>query len=171
MSAEKSGVVVRITVNAVAGADKYAVYRVAGGKTEFVGNTASGATVVNDTKNVLRNVSYFAVALDANGKIISDKGAAREITFAAAVKIKKLALDSNSVKINWKKSKGARKYIIYRSQKKHGNYKKVATVKKGRTSYTDQKVKRGKTYYYKVVVQTKTCVSLMGKASKKIKIK
>lgn len=55
----------------------------------------------------------------------------------------------NGLKIKWKKSKDAKGYYVYRKQ--DGNYKKIATVKKG-TSYVDESVKNftGKKYSYKV---------------------
>ena len=42
----------------------------------------------------------------------------------------------------------ADEYAIYRSTKKNGTYKKVATVTG--TSYKDVKLTKGKTYYYKI---------------------
>ena len=42
-------------------------------------------------------------------------------------------------------------YEIYRATKSKGKYKKVKTIKNSKvTKYTDSKVKKGKTYYYKV---------------------
>ncbi len=56
-----------------------------------------------------------------------------------------------SVKIKWKKVKGADGYQIYRSTKKKKGYKCVKTIKKGSTtSWKDTTVKGGKTYYYKM---------------------
>lgn len=53
------------------------------------------------------------------------------------------------VAIKYNKVKDAKQYVIYRADKKNGTFKKIGTSKK--TSYTDKKVKKGKTYYYKVV--------------------
>lgn len=53
-----------------------------------------------------------------------------------------------SVKLSWKKVKGAKKYIIYRSNKKSKGYKAIKTLTK--TSYTNKKLTCGKKYYYKV---------------------
>ncbi|MCC2864883.1 hypothetical protein LK494_02980 [Anaerovorax odorimutans] len=54
----------------------------------------------------------------------------------------------HSIKNYWSKVKGAKGYHLYRSTKKSGKYKRIATTKKG--SYTDKKLKEGKKYYYKV---------------------
>lgn len=59
--------------------------------------------------------------------------------------------DSEEITLTWKKVSGVTGYQIYRSDSKDGTYKKIATVKKAKTtSYTDKTVKAGKTYYYKI---------------------
>lgn len=63
----------------------------------------------------------------------------------------------NKVKVSWKEVKGVSKYEIYRATSKNGKYKKVKTITNPKTtSWTDKKVKTGKTYYYKMksVIQT-----------------
>ncbi len=55
------------------------------------------------------------------------------------------------VDLRWLRVEGANGYEVYRSTTANGAYKKVKTVKKGSsTAYTDTKVKKGTTYYYKV---------------------
>jgi hypothetical protein len=74
----------------------------------------------------------------------------------------------NSVKLKWKKVKGATSYTIYGSKKVSSGYKKIATVKG--TSYTVTKVNKKsintlKSYYYfKVITNAK-----FGKKTKKSK--
>ncbi len=59
-------------------------------------------------------------------------------------------------KISWKKVSGATGYKVYRSTSKNGKYTVVKTFSKGTTtSYTNKKLKTGKTYYYKVQVLNK----------------
>lgn len=67
-------------------------------------------------------------------------------------KMKKIAVKSpQKMKLYWKSVKGASGYQIYRSEKKDGAYKKIEEVKgKDTCTYTDKKVRAGKTYYYKV---------------------
>ncbi|MCM1181206.1 MAG: hypothetical protein NC347_13170 [Clostridium sp.] len=66
----------------------------------------------------------------------------------------------NSVKLKWKKVKGATKYVIYCSTKPTSGYKKVATVKSSKNSYTVRKFK-GKTLntkskkYFRIVTYGK----------------
>jgi hypothetical protein len=60
-------------------------------------------------------------------------------------------LKGKKVQLKWKKISGASGYEVYRSLKKTKSYKKVATIKKGSTiSWKNQKLTKGKTYYYKV---------------------
>jgi len=60
-------------------------------------------------------------------------------------------LGSAKIKLTWKKVKGAKGYAVYRATSKKGKYIKAKTLKKGSNiAYTNSKLKRGKTYYYKV---------------------
>ena len=54
------------------------------------------------------------------------------------------------VKLKWNKCAGVTGYEIYRATSKTGKYTKVGTVIK--TSYKNTRLKKGKTYYYKVRV-------------------
>ena len=50
-----------------------------------------------------------------------------------------------------KKQKDAKGYELYRKTGKKGSYKKIKVIKKGSTvTYTNSKLKKGKTYYYKI---------------------
>ncbi len=60
----------------------------------------------------------------------------------------KVKTKNRKVTIFWNHINSTRKYEIYRSTKKNGKYKKIKTVRA--IQYTDKKVKRNKTYYYKV---------------------
>lgn len=169
-SASKSGVTIKVTVNAVAGADRYDVYRVVKGKASKVGTTASGKTTITDKKVTSRTVSYYAVAVSKDGTQVSANGAAKKVTLAKAVSIKKISSASKSVKLTWKKVKGA-KVVVYRSSKRNSGYVKVGTSKKNATVFTTKKgLKKGKSYYYKIVVVKGSKISLMSKA-KKVKVK
>lgn len=60
-------------------------------------------------------------------------------------------ISGRKVTLKWKKVSGASGYEIWRAAKKKGKYKKVKVITKGRTlKYTDRKLKKKKTYYYKV---------------------
>ena len=167
-NAAKKGVVVKVTVNKVANADKYEVYRVVGGTATLVGTTKSGKVALKDSAVTKKKVEYYAVAVSADGKK-SANGAAVKVTLGKATKIKKVSKASNGIKITWKKVRNAKKYVIYRSTKKNSGYVRIAKVKKNLTTYVDKKAKSGKKYFYKVVAVGKKQASLMSKASKKVK--
>lgn len=53
--------------------------------------------------------------------------------------------------VRWKKVKGAKGYEVYRAISKNGKYRKVKTITRGsKLSFTDKKLSRGKTYFYKI---------------------
>lgn len=56
-----------------------------------------------------------------------------------------------NIVVKWSKVAGASGYKVYRSTKKAGKYKKISTIKKGSTvKLMDKKLKKKKTYYYKI---------------------
>lgn len=82
----------------------------------------------------------------------------------------KVKQSKKNLDVSWDEAHGAVKYQIYRSESLKGTYKKIATVK-GKTSYTDTKVKKGKTYYYKVRAVWKSKKTYYGEYSEAVKKK
>lgn len=86
----------------------------------------------------------------------------------------KVSAAKKSAKLTWNKQ-SASGYVIYRATSKNGKYKKIATVKSGKTtSYKSGKLKSGKTYYYKIrAYKTVNGEKVYGAYSniKKVKIK
>ncbi len=56
----------------------------------------------------------------------------------------------SSMKISWDEISYISKYQIYRSTSPDGDFSKIYTAKKDKTSYTDTDLKEGKYYYYKI---------------------
>jgi uncharacterized repeat protein (TIGR02543 family) len=102
-------------------------------------------------------------------------GKTKVIKKPAAVKITGIKNKAKkSAVITWKKVSNATGYQVFRATKKNGKYSKVATIKKGATvRYTNKKLKKGKTYYYKVRAFGKTATgrTQYGKYSKPVKIR
>ena len=74
-------------------------------------------------------------------------------TVARPAKVTKLTVSSKKKKatLKWKKNSKATGYEIYRATKQNGKYKKIKKIKKASVvKFTDSKVKKGRTYYYKV---------------------
>ena len=67
---------------------------------------------------------------------------------AKVTNVKAASKSYKAIKVSWKKVSGAKKYVVYRSKKKGGTYKKVGTSTS--TSFKDTGCTTGKTYYYKV---------------------
>ena len=58
---------------------------------------------------------------------------------------------TGKMKLTWGKVTSASGYQIYMSNKKSSGYKKIATITKNKTvTYTKTKLKKGKTYYFKI---------------------
>ena len=96
------------------------------------------------------------------------------VRFKALTTVKSLKAKNSAkgkVKLTWKKVSGVKTYTIYRSTSKNGTYKKIGTTKK--LSFTDKKAKKGKTYYYRIVIdyEDSTGVKLTGVKSSSVKIK
>ena len=73
--------------------------------------------------------------------------------------------------LSWKKTSKAKGYVVYRSTKKNGTYKKIRTLKNAKTlKYTNTKLKKGRTYYYKVCAYNSTGKGPMS-SPKKVKVK
>lgn len=74
-----------------------------------------------------------------------------KVKVAKVKKLKAKNLAGKKVKLSWKKVNGASGYKVYRATKKNGKYTLVKTIKNVKTvKFTDKKVKKNKTYYYKV---------------------
>lgn len=93
----------------------------------------------------IEGTNYVSVKSD----IISRKPIPNKTTVA----LKRLR--AKSITITWKKKAGATGYIIYRSSTKNGTYQRVKTVSRAKASWTNGRLARGKTYYYKVRVYRK----------------
>lgn len=85
--------------------------------------------------------AYSSVKEKTNGDIVNKP---------ASLKVSKES--TSSLKLTWKVTSKANGYIIYRSTKKDSGFKAIKTIKTPYTTYfTDKKLSKGKTYYYKVV--------------------
>ena len=64
---------------------------------------------------------------------------------------KAVNVKTRSAKLTWKKVTGATGYQVYRSRKKSSGFKRITTIKKNSTvRYTNKKLRKGRTYYYKI---------------------
>ena len=87
----------------------------------------------------------------------------RPLKKAKTPKIFKVSEKKGKAVLSWKKTKKVSGYIVFRKTGK-GRYKQIAKLSAKRKSYTDKKVKKGKTYRYLVVSYKKV------KGSKAVRI-
>lgn len=106
---------------------KYAIY---------FDKNASGNVYANNYKNCSSRYGY-------------SKGTKKDYKFAnVGVPSISVSKSGTSAKISWKKVGGATTYYIYRATSKKGTYSYIGSTKSKK--YTNKKLKKGKTYYYKV---------------------
>ncbi len=143
------------------GADGYQVYRSTSRTGKFAKiATVKGATAWTDAKAKAGKTYFYKVQAYWRASGHTYKGNPSAVVqgkakgAAAGLSAPKVRLKKNSggiVKLSWDKIKGADGYVVSRSTSKKGTYKTVKTIKKGGTvSFTQKKLKAGKTYYYKV---------------------
>lgn len=96
-----------------------------------------------------------------------------KVKVAKVKKLKAKKISGKKVGLSWKKVNGVSGYKVYRATKKNGKYTLVKTIKSAKTvKFTDKKVKKNKTYYYKVCAyKTVNKKSVSGAYSAKVKIR
>ena len=116
--------------------------------TNWTSSNAEVATVDQTGKVTAKSAGKATITVTiSNGK----KASCNVTVNPQTNKITKIAKSgSYAVKINWSKISKITKYEVYMSEKKNSGYRKVKTVSAKTTSYTSGKLKKGKTYYFKV---------------------
>ena len=145
---------VKLTWNRSAGASGYKIYRrTAKGKYVCIKTVKSGTTSYVD-KTVKSGNRYYYCVKAYNGNVFSGYTETDILYIKAPVVT--VSKSAQGVKLSWKKSAGAKKYIVYRKTPT-GKYKAVKTVTAKTLSWTDKTAKKGQTYYYIVkAVNNKT---------------
>lgn len=128
-------------------------------------NNKSGSDIVDyhvDTVEDFANLNYDKITM------------IRKVTSYRKSSEPKLASKqvNGGVKLIWTKSPGASKYYVYRASSEYGSYKKIATVKSSKRSYTDYSGTLGKKRYYKVkaVRSSGSRYSDVAKGTRKLKM-
>lgn len=111
--------------------------------------------------NVDTDVYYFSnagvlktntsVKIDGKKYKVDKNGKLKNLPSVSKTSINKLSAGSKKVTINWKRNKKVDGYVIYYSTKKDSGYEVAEVITKNKTtSYTMKKLKKGKTYYFKI---------------------
>jgi len=143
----------RVSWSKAANASHYELYRATSKNGKYALIKITSSTNYSNTKLKTGQTYYYKVRAYRleNGKklygsfggIVSSKSVPSKVP---SVKLKKSG--SANIKVSWKKVSGSTRYEVYRATSKNGKYSLVKTVKG--TSYTNSKLKKGVTYYYKV---------------------
>lgn len=141
---------VKVTWNKVSQAAGYEVYQNSKKIADVKTNSYTKTKLTTGTKYTYKVRAY---KLNGTKKVYSGYSknvtATPNLSTVSNVKVKNSS--KKSAKITFKKVNGASGYVIYRATKKNGKYKAVSTLKKGTAvSYTNKKLKKKSTYYYKV---------------------
>ena len=143
----------KLTWTKVAKATGYKVYRYSTAKKKYVLiKTINKNTTVSFTDSKLASGTSYKYKVNAFNKTVTSAGkTVSGTTKLKTAKISKITSSSKKAVIAYGKVTNATGYEIYRCSRKNGTYKKVGTVKSGKTlKYTDSRLSVNKTYYYKV---------------------
>ena len=142
---------IKLTWNAVAGADKYEVYRSTSKTGTYTKIYTTAGTSLTNTSTEAGVTYYYKVRAIVDGKA-SATGAYSEIvsrTCDLARPTVSISLNSKGKPVlTWDAVSGAVKYEVYRSTSENGTYTRFYTTTG--TKYTNSSAETGVTYYYKV---------------------
>ena len=149
---------VKITWSKTDGAASYILYRAEGKKGAFERIAATTGTTYTDKSAEAGKTYRYRVACraEADGGVIGAPSKAISVTLPGKSEITSVKPISGSkgFTIKWQKLTGVDGYIIYRAASS-GSFKQIATVSKGKTTYTDTKVSAYADYRYRVAGYTK----------------
>ncbi|MDU6985059.1 MAG: DUF4430 domain-containing protein [Terrisporobacter othiniensis] len=148
---------VKLTWDKVSEATGYRIYRY-NSKTksyDYISKVAKNSTTyyTNSKRSSATSYTYKVRAYKTvSGKIYyGNFSDSKKITTKPLTPSIKLSTGSKKIKVSWNKISGSTGYEVYRATSKSGKYSKIKTVTKGSTlSYTNIKLSKGQTYYYKV---------------------
>jgi uncharacterized lipoprotein YddW (UPF0748 family) len=138
---------ISISWKASRGATKYIIYRATeeNGTYEKVKSTKS--TSYKQSKLACGQTYYYKV-VPYKKSVAGYEKVIKGNTKPEKLSKLKASVDQTTIKLTWKKGKGASSYVIYRSNKKNSGFVQIDEVTT--TKYYDRNLESGKTYYYKV---------------------
>lgn len=148
---------VQLTWDLVEQAEGYAIFRALGSSGEWkeIADVKAGIASYED-KGLATGTSYRykvqAFYMSEGNRVYAEaSNILKAKPVPATVELNAEAESYAKIKLTWKKISGANGYGIYRKESGASSFKKIATIKKGKTvSYTDKTVKPGTKYIYKV---------------------
>ena len=148
---------IKITWNKATGADGYKIYRATSksGKYSAIKTVTSASTLSYTNTGLTTGKTYYykvrAYTTINGSKVYGSYSSVVSAKPSLSKPSLYLSAGSKKAYIKWSKISGASGYEIYRASSKKGYYSKIKTITSGKTtSYTNSKLTRKKTYYYKV---------------------
>ena len=147
---------VKVTWSAVAGTDKYKVFRSTKADSDYTKIGTTEKTEYTDKKVKAGKTYYYKVTAD--GKNYSDHVSVKLMkTPSVTIKAKAAKKKKGSAILTWKKDTAAAGYKVYMATSKNGKFKAKSTLKKNsKVKATIKKLKKNKTYFFKVRAYKKT---------------
>ena len=144
---------VNVSYGKVSGMHGYEIYRATSQNGKYTLAGTSKGTSFTDKKVAVGQTYYYKVRAYRNvgkNKVYTTDSNVVKVSMAvgAPAKAKVVKKNATTIAISWNKVKEANGYEVYQSTSQNGSYKKVGTTKGN--SITNAKLKKGKTYYYKV---------------------
>ena len=141
---------IKLSWNAVSGAESYKVYRATSKSGTYSLMKTTTSTSYTNTSAVAGKSYYYKVcAVEKDGTLGNYSSIVTRCCDCAKPVITLSSVASTGkVKISWKAVSGATAYKVYRASSKTGTYSLVKTTTN--LSYTNTSAKAGETYYYKV---------------------
>ena len=97
------------------------------------------------------SIGIASVTITGRGNYTGSKTITFKIVPKTVTNLKLANSKSNSVKLTWSKVSNSSGYEIYRANSKNGTFSKIKDITKNSTlSYTNSKLTKKKTYFYKV---------------------
>ncbi len=142
----------RLEWDAVDGAEKYEIYRALTKNGVFEKIFATRKTIFTNTSTEPGVRYYYKVIAVSDNPSIGQSEFSNRVSRLCdlarpKVKISNRASDGK-IRLTWDKIEGASNYVVYRTSKKNGTYKKWYTTKKNYV--VNFKAKTGQKFYYKV---------------------
>ncbi len=139
----------KVSWSAIAGAEKYCIYRATSKSGKYTPLDSTPGTSYTDKTATAGKTYYYRVkAICANTDGNSAYSAVVSRTCDCARPNVSIQLSNGHPKLSWAAVDKATKYYVYRATSKSGSYSIIG--KPTSRSYTDKTAKAGKTYYYKV---------------------
>ncbi|WP_066392192.1 fibronectin type III domain-containing protein [Neobacillus mesonae] len=147
----------KVSWGKVSGAQYYQVYRATSktGTYSYVATASGSASSYTNTRLTTGRTYYYKVRAYRNvnsTRVYSPYSAvvSAKPVLAAPTGVKASRVSTTSTKVSWGKVTEASGYEVLRATSSKGSYTKMATVSSSTLSYTNKRLTKGKTYYYKV---------------------